>query len=312
MKSVLKFWEKIMTKRFADTEIWNKDWYLDLTLKQKLLLKYIYDNCDCAGVYEISYRNLKNCFGEEVAKSDFDGLKQIKFIDENKIFIEDFIEFQYGWKLESLNAKNNNIQKGIIKSLTKHKLLPNPCARVLDKDKDKDNINYDIKNNKHDILNNQDNIEKDNESNKKFENFDLKSRLFEQYENLCPNLIRLTGERKSRKIAEKMRIYLDETDSDMEMYENLCRAANKLRIIADRPIDFETMLNCRIGILNGKYLSKTALEQQKIKEKAEREIKETLERNEQIRNFQGDPMPESFKKLKSRLLRRTDAGTNDN
>ena len=60
-----------MAKRFADTEIWNKDWFLELSIKQKLLLKYIFDNCDCAGVYEISYRNLKNCFDEEVTLEDF-------------------------------------------------------------------------------------------------------------------------------------------------------------------------------------------------------------------------------------------------
>ena len=69
-----------MAKRFADTEIWNKDWFLELSIKQKLLLKYIFDNCDCAGVYEISYRNLKNCFDEEVTLEDFKGLKQVKFI----------------------------------------------------------------------------------------------------------------------------------------------------------------------------------------------------------------------------------------
>ncbi len=48
-----------MAKRFTDTEIWQKDWFLDLPIKQKLLVKFIFDNCDCAGIYEISYRVLK-------------------------------------------------------------------------------------------------------------------------------------------------------------------------------------------------------------------------------------------------------------
>ena len=96
-----------MTKRFVDTEIWNKDWFLDLSIKQKLLLKYIYDNCDCAGVYEISYRNLQNCFNEPVSKKDFEGLRQVKFISENKVFVEDFIKFQYGWSMNSLSGKNS-------------------------------------------------------------------------------------------------------------------------------------------------------------------------------------------------------------
>lgn len=127
-----------MTKRFVDTEIWNKDWFLDLSIKQKLLLKYIYDNCDCAGVYEISYRNLQNCFNEPVSKKDFEGLRQVKFISENKVFVEDFIKFQYGWSMNSLSGKNNNVQKGILKSLIKNELLPNPCPTLLDKDMDKD------------------------------------------------------------------------------------------------------------------------------------------------------------------------------
>ena len=59
-----------MAKRFTDTEIWQKDWFLDLPIKQKLLVKFIFDNCDCAGIYEISYRVLKNCFGEEIKKED--------------------------------------------------------------------------------------------------------------------------------------------------------------------------------------------------------------------------------------------------
>ena len=37
-----------MTKRFCDTEIWNKSWFQDLSIKQKLLTKFMFDNCDCA------------------------------------------------------------------------------------------------------------------------------------------------------------------------------------------------------------------------------------------------------------------------
>ena len=132
-----------MVKRLADSNIWNKDWFLDLPNKKKLLVKYLFDNCDCAGIYEISYRHLRNCFGEEITKNDFEGIKQIKFISDNKIFIEDFIKFQYNVSIPLLNP-SNNVHKGIIASLKKNNLLRvaqglgNPCPRVLDKDKDKD------------------------------------------------------------------------------------------------------------------------------------------------------------------------------
>lgn len=111
-----------MSKRFCDSDIWSKDWFLDLSIKKKLLLKFLFDNCDCAGIYEISYRTLKNCFNEEVTKKDFEGLKQIKFLNENTIFIEDFIIFQCG--IDSIKDLNpsNNAHKGIIKKLKKYNL----------------------------------------------------------------------------------------------------------------------------------------------------------------------------------------------
>ena len=153
-----------MTRRMVDTEIWKKDWFLDLSIKQKLLVKFLYDNCDCAGIYELSYRTLRNCFNEEITKEDFAGIKQIRFISENKIYIEDFIQFQYGVSINDLKPERSNIHKGISKSLIKNGLLRvseplgNPWARVQDKDKDKV-INKDIntlinkKPNKDEILN---------------------------------------------------------------------------------------------------------------------------------------------------------------
>ena len=55
-----------MVKRLSDSEIWNKDWFLDLTDKQKLLVKFLFDNCDCAGIYEISKRMLRVCFEQSI------------------------------------------------------------------------------------------------------------------------------------------------------------------------------------------------------------------------------------------------------
>ena len=136
-----------MTKRFTDGEIWSKDWFLDLSLKQKLLLKYLFDNCDCAGVYEISYRTLRNCFNEEITKDDFMNLKQIVFINENTVYIQDFIKFQYGCEVSELNP-NYSVHKGIIKKLNKYSILEtlskgldnsyNVTLQDKDKDKDKD------------------------------------------------------------------------------------------------------------------------------------------------------------------------------
>ena len=139
-----------MAKRFTDSEIWNKDWFLDLSIKQKLLVKFLFDNCDCAGFYEVSYRTLRNCFNEEITKEDFKGLKQIRFINNETIFIEDFIKYQYNCEISELNPKFS-VHRGIIKKLNKYgilgtltKGLANPTyegLQVMDKDKDKDKDN---------------------------------------------------------------------------------------------------------------------------------------------------------------------------
>ena len=336
-----------MVKRLTDTEIWNKDWYLDLSIKKKLLLKYIFDNCDCAGVYEISYRNLRNCFNEEVTKEDFENIKMIKFFDENKIIIEDFIKLQYGVDINGLKPRNS-VHKGVLRCLEKHKLLLNPFETVknkdknrnknkdknkdIDKDKNQQNdfdiknnnncINSDVQiNNKSDIkvindiknnINNMNNSIKNDNSLTQDNNFDiknhnnsavkskfndLKSEMLKEYTKLCPHLIKLTGEAKSKRTDEKIRLYLNETNFDMDSYKELCRKADRLRRIGTIGIDFETMLNCRIGIMNGKYKDPKQTEQEKINERAKRELEETKKLLAEYKNYKGVPMPESFKEL---------------
>ena len=137
-----------MAKRFSDTEIWNKEWFLNLSLKHKMLVKFLFDNCDCAGVYEPNYALLSFYLGEKITPNDFENLKQIRKLNNGNFLIEDFLKFQYGISsYESLNP-NFSVHKGIIKSLEKNQLLSKGCVRVkqplqdmdkdMDKDKDKD------------------------------------------------------------------------------------------------------------------------------------------------------------------------------
>lgn len=134
-----------MTKRICDTDIWHKDWFLNLEDKQKLLTKFIYDQCDCSGIYEISWRMLKIFFTEEITKEDFLKIKQVKFLNDNTIFVEDFATFQCSIdSIEGLNP-NNNAHKGIIKRLKKYGLylgasepLVSPSLGAQDKEKEKE------------------------------------------------------------------------------------------------------------------------------------------------------------------------------
>lgn len=150
-----------MVKRLSDSEIWNKDWFLDLTDKQKLLVKFLFDNCDCAGIYEISKRMLRVCFEQPITREDFEAIKQVSFINENTIFIEDFIRFQYKVEVSELNPKFS-LHKGVIAKLNKYGIfetlsqgLGNPYPRVQYKDKDK----YNTYNKQIDTLNINNNIE---------------------------------------------------------------------------------------------------------------------------------------------------------
>lgn len=238
-----------MTKRFCDTDIWNKNWFQDLPIKQKLLTKFIFDNCDCAGVYEISWKLLKFYFDEEVTKEDFEKIKQVKFLDENTIFIEDFVLFQCSIKTLTELKPTNNAHRGIIRRLEKYNLLQTPSepltspslgahsgAQEKEKEKDKDKE-----------------IEKNNPD---FYFSEEKEKVFQIYKSECSDLIPLSFEPKNRRILDKVNGYLNEINWDFEQYKILCKKANELKTIAKTKIDFEMMLNCHIGIMNGKYKAK--------------------------------------------------------
>lgn len=248
-----------MAKRFTDSEIWNKDWFLELSIKQKLLVKYIFDNCDIAGFLEISFRTLSFTFGEQVTKEDFDGLKQIRFINENTVFVEDFIKFQNGVSIEELNP-NYSVHKGIIKKLNKYNTFEtlkdpyqdlqcntsNGSLQVKVKVKDKVKVN-----NNNNLIN-----EENLEPIKKIDPYcdPLVDDCIEEYGKNCPELCQLTGfERRDIKIREKISEFLSVINRDMNYFEKLCIAANQLKFIANHKIDLASMVNNHIGIINGKF-----------------------------------------------------------
>ena len=40
-----------MPKRFTDTDIWEKEWFMSLKPTEKCLVKYVRDKCDLAGIW---------------------------------------------------------------------------------------------------------------------------------------------------------------------------------------------------------------------------------------------------------------------
>lgn len=110
-----------MVKRFCDTELWQKEWFQELNLKHKVLIKYIFENCDCAGVWNMNFRLASFVIGETVSLEDIKYINSIKeqfeILDNKNIFVIDFINFQYGTL-----SKNCKPHKSIIEKLKKYNL----------------------------------------------------------------------------------------------------------------------------------------------------------------------------------------------
>lgn len=148
-----------MAKRLFDTDIWQKEWFGELPIKLKALVFYIFGNCDCAGVFEANYRNLKFYIGDKISEEDILNIKQIVKLPNGKFYLTDFIKFQYGVSIEELNPKFS-VHKGVIKILEKNGIIGkdgqilnfetvkeglensyNVTEQDKDKDKDKDKNN---------------------------------------------------------------------------------------------------------------------------------------------------------------------------
>lgn len=130
-----------MAKRFADTDIWDKEWFMNLSCKHKCLMKYIFDKCDVAGIWTPNWTLASQQIKEPVTKADLDFVKnQIEELPNGKIFIPDFISFQYG----KLSEKCKPHEK-IIQILKKYNLFDRvskgyiyPIHTLQEKDKDKE------------------------------------------------------------------------------------------------------------------------------------------------------------------------------
>lgn len=109
-----------MVKRFTDTEKWTKQWFGDLSLKEKVLWLYLCDVCSAAGVADFSPRFFSFAVGftvnRDMLDKSFKG--RIIWLEENKFFIPSFIDFQYGQLTEACKP-----HKPIIKELEKKGLL---------------------------------------------------------------------------------------------------------------------------------------------------------------------------------------------
>ena len=127
-----------MAKRFTDTNKWRKAWYRKFGSEKRDLWNYLHDNCDHAGLFEIDLEAMTFDLGFEIT---IDMIKEVlrdkyMMVGEDKIFLHDFIEFQYGELREDCKP-----HAAVIKMLKKEAVWEGyvySMDTVMDKDKEKD------------------------------------------------------------------------------------------------------------------------------------------------------------------------------
>jgi uncharacterized phage protein (TIGR02220 family) len=127
-----------MAKRFTDTELWDKEWFMNLPVKLKCLVKAVRDKCDIAGIWSPNWRIMSAYVGETVTEKELleiDGGNQFVKIPGGKIFCVGFIQFQYGEDLSEMSP----VHRKILKILATHKIdYKYPIYRVQEKEEEKE------------------------------------------------------------------------------------------------------------------------------------------------------------------------------
>lgn len=95
-------------KRFTDIEIWDKEWFMELSPTLKCLIKYMFDKCDAAGCWKPNWKLASLHINDVVQLSDLSLIPkdQYEILPNGKIYIPDFIKFQYGTLSEKSPAHN--------------------------------------------------------------------------------------------------------------------------------------------------------------------------------------------------------------
>lgn len=96
-----------MAKRFTDTGLNRQPWFRKLKPKMKCAVRFLFDECDNAGVWITDMETMSYFIGEDVTLEELfcnvntDKINRIEKFGADKIFIPGFIAFQYGELTES-------------------------------------------------------------------------------------------------------------------------------------------------------------------------------------------------------------------
>ncbi|MFH1739019.1 MAG: hypothetical protein ABIH23_08420 [bacterium] len=130
-----------MPKRLVDTELWRQGWFRRLDPVLKCFTRYLFENCDCAGFWEIDLERAAFEIGVGIDLELFlekaNSEKQRFEVSPDRVFLFvcDFIPFHYGLRLEKLE-RTTNVRVAVIERC-KHRgwpeitqQLPNSCSTL--------------------------------------------------------------------------------------------------------------------------------------------------------------------------------------
>lgn len=112
-----------MAKRFTDSEMWDKEWYMKLSCKEKCLVNMVRSKADLCGVWSPNWIIASMYVGENVCEEELlkiDNGNQFRKLANGKIYCIGFIEFQYG----ELSEKSP-VHRKVINLLSQNNLINN-------------------------------------------------------------------------------------------------------------------------------------------------------------------------------------------
>jgi len=139
-----------MAKRFIETGIWKKGWFLDLTPEEKAAWFYLLTNCDAVGVVDSAERLANFMVGTNINWKELVNKSNghLQILDNGNMFIRKYCYIQYGESILNTKTKSKPIlshqallrKHGIFKRLSIEYTKGIDTLKEKEKDKEKEKV----------------------------------------------------------------------------------------------------------------------------------------------------------------------------
>lgn len=116
-----------MSKRFIDTELFERNWFLKLSPEERQAFIFIFCKCDCIGMYRHNIMHMYVLGSVEIEDLMTKVNGHLEKVSEDKYWLPEFCDFQYGKLSEDCRP-----HKKYIDELKKHGFYERVCLRVSD------------------------------------------------------------------------------------------------------------------------------------------------------------------------------------